>query len=96
MPSPTKVVTPYGGQLVWILPGGNKLIVHLKDKLKIRHKKRWSQVSVLLLQFPLIYICFSISSNVVMNKADNKVTDYFGTNILMANLIELNANYQRK
>ena len=42
---PTKKVTPYGAQLVWTLPGGNLLIVHLKDKNKIRHKKRWSQVS---------------------------------------------------
>ena len=41
---PTKVATPYGGRLVWILPGGNSLIVHLKDKDKIRHRKRWSQV----------------------------------------------------
>ena len=39
-----KCITPYGGRLVWTLPGQNKLIVHLKDKNKIRHKKRWSQV----------------------------------------------------
>ena len=38
--------TPYGGRLEWTLPGGNPLIVHLKDKTKIRHKKRWSQVNV--------------------------------------------------
>jgi len=44
MPPPTKMVTPYGGRLTWKLPGGNNLVVHLKDKLKIRHKKRWSQV----------------------------------------------------
>nr|AHX26709.1 chitin synthase [Platynereis dumerilii] len=41
---PEKVPTPYGGQLVWNLPGGNKMVIHLKDKNKIRHKKRWSQV----------------------------------------------------
>ncbi|KAK3593492.1 hypothetical protein CHS0354_037014 [Potamilus streckersoni] len=41
---PTKIPTPYGGQLVWKLPGGNKIIAHLKDKQKIRHRKRWSQV----------------------------------------------------
>lgn len=40
---PTRMVTPYGGRLTWTLPGGTKLIVHLKDKNKIRHKKRWSQ-----------------------------------------------------
>ncbi|KAL4217427.1 Chitin synthase 2 [Mactra antiquata] len=41
---PTKVATPYGGRLVWTLPGQNKLIAHLKDKTFIRHRKRWSQV----------------------------------------------------
>ncbi|CAF0773385.1 unnamed protein product [Brachionus calyciflorus] len=40
---PTKIVTPYGGQLKFKLPGGNYLIVHLKDKSLIRNKKRWSQ-----------------------------------------------------
>ncbi|XP_076622965.1 chitin synthase chs-2 [Colletes latitarsis] len=41
---PIKCPTPYGGQLVWTLPGKTRLIVHLKDKNKIRHRKRWSQV----------------------------------------------------
>ncbi|XP_054166652.1 chitin synthase chs-2-like [Oppia nitens] len=41
---PNVITTPYGGQLIWILPGHNKLYVHLKDKDLIRHKKRWSQV----------------------------------------------------
>lgn len=42
---PIKTPTPYGGRLTWTLPGGNLLYVHVKDKNKIRHKKRWSQVS---------------------------------------------------
>ncbi|XP_033731956.1 chitin synthase chs-2-like isoform X2 [Pecten maximus] len=41
---PIKIVTPYGGQLVYQLPGGSLLYVHLKDKNVIRHRKRWSQV----------------------------------------------------
>jgi chitin synthase len=41
---PTLVPTPYGGRLEWTLPGQNKLIAHLKDKILIRHRKRWSQV----------------------------------------------------
>ena len=45
IPPPYKTPTPYGGRLTWILPGGNFLIAHIKDKTKIRHKKRWSQVS---------------------------------------------------
>ena len=36
--------TPYGGRLQVTLPRGNLLVVHLKDKKLIRHKKRWSQV----------------------------------------------------
>lgn len=42
--SPTISVTPYGGRIVWILPGKTKMTVHLKDKTKIRNRKRWSQV----------------------------------------------------
>ncbi|XP_045178584.2 chitin synthase chs-2-like isoform X3 [Mercenaria mercenaria] len=42
--SPRRRITPYGGRLTWFLPGGNKLVAHLKDKFKIRRKKRWSQV----------------------------------------------------
>ena len=38
-----RVSTPFGGQLMWALPKGTRLVVHLKDKLKIRVKKRWSQ-----------------------------------------------------
>ncbi|XP_011301044.1 uncharacterized protein kkv isoform X1 [Fopius arisanus] len=42
--APKKIPTPYGGRLVWTLPGKSKMIAHLKDKNKIRHRKRWSQV----------------------------------------------------
>ena len=52
MDPPTKVITPYGGRLVWVLPGGNSLVVHLKDKQKIRHRKRWSQVNLSPPPFP--------------------------------------------
>ncbi|XP_059620606.1 chitin synthase chs-2-like [Phlebotomus argentipes] len=41
---PTKIVTPYGGRLIWVLPGRTKMVAHLKHKDKIRKKKRWSQV----------------------------------------------------
>ncbi|XP_048237709.1 chitin synthase chs-2-like isoform X3 [Haliotis rufescens] len=44
IPAPTRIPTPYGGRLVWKLPGGNTITAHLKDKVKIRHRKRWSQV----------------------------------------------------
>lgn len=41
---PKKYPAPYGGRLVWTLPGKTKFIAHLKDKDRIRHRKRWSQV----------------------------------------------------
>ncbi|XP_033731954.1 uncharacterized protein LOC117321593 [Pecten maximus] len=41
---PMKITTPYGGQLVYLMPGENLMFVHLKDQNKIRHRKRWSQV----------------------------------------------------
>ena len=41
---PVRTAVPYGGRLTWVLPGGTPLVVHLKDKNKTRHKKRWSQV----------------------------------------------------
>lgn len=41
---PKKIPTPYGGRLIWQLPGKTKMIAHLKDKMRIRHRKRWSQV----------------------------------------------------
>ncbi|XP_076459247.1 chitin synthase chs-1-like isoform X2 [Babylonia areolata] len=44
VPPPTLTPTPYGGRLEWQLPGGNTLVAHLKDKVLIRHRKRWSQV----------------------------------------------------
>jgi len=44
MPQPVLMPTPYGGRLTWILPGRTLFVAHLKDKSKIRHLKRWSQV----------------------------------------------------
>ena len=59
MEDPIKIPTPYGGRLVWLLPGKNRLIVHMKDKYLIRHKKRWSQVSEF--EFRATHMCFSRS-----------------------------------
>ena len=42
-PPPDKCITPYGERYVWKLPGKTTLTCHLKDKTRIRHKKRWSQ-----------------------------------------------------
>lgn len=50
---PEKFPALYGGRLLFTLPRETKMYVHLKDKNKIRAKKRWSQVG-----FRLIYIKF--------------------------------------
>ena len=42
--APKVFPTPYGGRLIWTLPGKTRIVCHLKDKDKIRHKKRWSQI----------------------------------------------------
>ncbi|KAM9449654.1 chitin synthase chs-2-like [Clarias gariepinus] len=36
--------TPYGCRVQYTLPHGNILFVHFKNKIQIRHKKRWSQI----------------------------------------------------
>uniref|UniRef100_UPI0037E94D53 chitin synthase 1 n=1 Tax=Semicossyphus pulcher TaxID=241346 RepID=UPI0037E94D53 len=38
---------PYGGRLMFVMPEGNMLYIHLKDKSLIRNKKRWSQIMYL-------------------------------------------------
>nr|XP_018916999.1 PREDICTED: uncharacterized protein LOC109044007 isoform X3 [Bemisia tabaci] len=65
---PTKYPTPYGGQLVWTLPGKTKMIAHLKDKSKIRHRKRWSQVMYMyyLLGHRLMELPISVERKEVM------------------------------
>ncbi|RXN18308.1 putative vertebrate CG2666-PC-like protein [Labeo rohita] len=47
LPHQAIINTPYGGRLEYILPKGNRMMVHLKDKTLIRHKKRWSQIMYL-------------------------------------------------
>lgn len=54
---PKKYPAPYGGRLVWTLPGKTKMVAHLKDKSKIRHRKRWSQVRVV----------FAVSVGTILN-----------------------------
>jgi chitin synthase len=59
MTPPVKTPTPYGGRLTWKLPGGNLLIVHLKDKKRVLKRKRWSMVMYMyyLLGYRLLGQC---------------------------------------
>ena len=68
VPPPTKYTTPYGGRLVWNLPGGTKITCHLKDKDKIRHKKRWSQV-----MYMYFFLGYQIDSNEKLTDAQKKM-----------------------
>ncbi|ESO85384.1 hypothetical protein LOTGIDRAFT_154879 [Lottia gigantea] len=69
---PIKISTPYGGQLVYKMPGGNLLYIHLKDKNKIRHRKRWSQVMYMyyLLGFKLLKGCRDEALELFKEKED--------------------------
>ncbi|BFZ06371.1 hypothetical protein BsWGS_09409 [Bradybaena similaris] len=63
---PTKVPTPYGGQLIWQMPGENLLFVHMKDIKKIRNRKRWSQV--MYMHYLLEYRHIMMSKHEVLEK----------------------------
>ncbi|KAK4004959.1 hypothetical protein OUZ56_006685 [Daphnia magna] len=65
---PKKYPTPYGGRLVWTLPGKTKIICHLKDKQKIRNRKRWSQVMYMyyLLGHKLMELPISVDRKAVI------------------------------
>ncbi|RVE50442.1 hypothetical protein evm_004867 [Chilo suppressalis] len=66
--APKKYPAPYGGRLSWVLPGKTKMICHLKDKAKIRHRKRWSQVMYMyyLLGHRLMELPISVDRKEVM------------------------------
>ena len=76
---PERMVTPYGGRLTWILPGKNKLVVHVKNKKKIRNRKRWSQVYgwkyVALIVRDVLVIYISLSYSLRINKRVNHARD---------------------
>ena len=44
---PERYITPYGGQLVWRTVANKQIFVHLKDKTRVRNRKRWSQIMYL-------------------------------------------------
>ena len=73
---PVKVPTPYGGRLVWIMPGNNKIIVHMKDKDKIRHRKRWSQV--MYMYYLLAYKLLGKKEHKEFQKKYNSFHDFSG------------------
>ena len=65
---PRKIPTPYGGRLIWTLPGKTKIVAHLKDKSKIRNKKRWSQC-----MYMYYLLGFKLVDNPKLNDAQKEV-----------------------
>lgn len=63
--TPKKCVTPYGGRLSYILPGKNRLNIHLKDKTKIRQRKRWSQVRLYFKMFLSLYKVYRLCTYII-------------------------------
>ncbi|KAF5890117.1 chitin synthase chs-2-like, partial [Clarias magur] len=70
--------TPYGGRIVFVLPEGNMLYIHLKDKGLIRNKKRWSQI---------MYMYYLLGWKGYIVKNPQKITRQ--NNICRASLISL-------
>lgn len=76
------IETPYGGRLMFVLPEGNMLYVHLKDKLLIRNKKRWSQVQISCESFYLyipiyVYVIVKYTKNQVLSLKHADLFSFF-------------------
>ncbi|MCI4394924.1 hypothetical protein PGIGA_G00174580 [Pangasianodon gigas] len=72
------IETPYGGRIAFVLPEGNTLFVHLKDKGLIRNKKRWSQI---------MYMYYLLGWKGYIVKNPQKITRQ--NNVCRASLISL-------
>jgi chitin synthase len=77
-----KVSTPYGGRMIFKLPGGTSLVVHLKDKTKIRNKKRWSQVMYIyyLLGYKYFYDLETMEKYYQVNLFENNNNNFSDSN----------------
>ncbi|XP_069120486.1 chitin synthase chs-2-like isoform X2 [Argopecten irradians] len=75
---PIKILTPYGGQLVYLMPGENIMFVHLKDKDKIRPRKRWSQVMYMyyLLGYRILKECQEVVMTAIRDNAFNDLVSW--------------------
>ncbi|XP_021367706.1 uncharacterized protein LOC110459670 isoform X2 [Mizuhopecten yessoensis] len=75
---PIQIPTPYGGQLVYLMPGENFMFVHLKDKTKVRHKKRWSQVMYMyyLLGYRILKECQEVVMTAMKDNAYNDLVSW--------------------
>ncbi|CAH1115687.1 unnamed protein product [Psylliodes chrysocephalus] len=97
---PKKIPTPYGGRLIWQLPGKTKMIAHLKDKMKIRHRKRWSQVMYMyyllghrLMELPIsVDRKATIAENTYLLTLDGDIDFQPSAVLLLVDLMKKNRN----
>ncbi|XP_048727151.2 uncharacterized protein LOC125645600 isoform X7 [Ostrea edulis] len=78
LPPPFIIPSCYGGQVIFTMPGGNLIYTHLKDKLKIRHRKRWSQVMYMyyLLGYRIVKECQTLVLDALENADFSKIASW--------------------
>ncbi|KAL4234691.1 hypothetical protein ACF0H5_006332 [Mactra antiquata] len=69
---PVSCIMPYGGRLTWTLPGKTKMVIHMKNKNKIRRGKRWSQILYLYYLLGFKSFEYKDESSVLINRNHNK------------------------
>ncbi|KAF7636295.1 hypothetical protein Mgra_00004282 [Meloidogyne graminicola] len=74
---PKICITPYGGRISYILPGRNRLSIHLKNKYLIRQRKRWSQV---------MYLYFLLGFRLTLRVNDKKRRELLAENTFILTL----------
>ncbi|CAK5083592.1 unnamed protein product [Meloidogyne enterolobii] len=75
--TPKICITPYGGRISYVLPGRNRLSIHLKNRFLIRQRKRWSQV---------MYLYFLLGFRLTLRVSDNKRRELLAENTFILTL----------
>uniref|UniRef100_A0A7E4VWA1 chitin synthase n=1 Tax=Panagrellus redivivus TaxID=6233 RepID=A0A7E4VWA1_PANRE len=75
--APKKYTTPYGGRISYVLPGKNRLTIHLKNKNDIRVRKRWSQV---------MYLYYLLGYRLMMKVSDQARKEIIAENTFILTL----------
>nr|CAD2147597.1 unnamed protein product [Meloidogyne enterolobii] len=75
--TPKICITPYGGRISYVLPGRNRLSIHLKNRFLIRQRKRWSQV---------MYLYFLLGFRLTLRVNDNKRRELLAENTFILTL----------
>ncbi|VDD93431.1 unnamed protein product, partial [Enterobius vermicularis] len=87
--TPKKTTTPYGGRISYLLPGKNRMTVHLKDKNKIRHRKRWILIFVQnkkIVQPIVMYLYYLLGYRLMMKVDDQARKEIISENTFILTL----------